>query len=123
MQKTVRFNSVEVSSPTEKTNGAKAITPLMEQIDEERSGKSVTVSVFSRHQLPEKGYETLIQRTKAYSTLFGGILWMLVSINLADNKFLSFWDPVTQLLQSLHTLHHTMISIQKVLHCYCQLYL
>ena len=60
MQKTVRFNSVEVSSPTEKTNGAKAITPLMEQIDEERSGKSVTVSVFSRHQLPEKGYETVI---------------------------------------------------------------
>ena len=60
MQKTVRFNSVEVCSPTEKTNGAKAITPLMEQIDEERSGKSVTVSVFSRHQLPEKGYETVI---------------------------------------------------------------
>ena len=61
MQKTVRFNSCEVSSPTRKANGVKSTTPLMEQIDEERSGKSVTVSVFSRHQLPEKGYETVLQ--------------------------------------------------------------
>ena len=59
MQKTVRFNSCEVS-PTGKANAVKATTPLMEQIDEERSGKSVTVSVFSRHRLPEKGYETVL---------------------------------------------------------------
>ena len=40
MQKTVRFNSCEVSAPAVKNIGGKAITPLMEQIDEERSGKS-----------------------------------------------------------------------------------
>ena len=95
----------------------------MEQIDEERSVKSVTVSVFSRHQLPEKGYETILEQAKAYSTLLGGILWMLVSIDVVNNEFLSFWDPVTRLQQSLHTLHHTMTSIHKVLLCFYQLYL
>ena len=60
MQKNVRFNSVEVGSPTQQANRAKATTPLMEQIDEEKSVKSVTISVFSKHQLPEKGYETML---------------------------------------------------------------
>ena len=50
--------------------------------------KSVTISVFSKHKLPEKGYETPSESLKAYSTLLGGILWMLVSIDLVNNSIL-----------------------------------
>ena len=73
----------------------------MEQIDEEpsHSGKSVTISVFSKHKLPEKGYETVSEGLKAYSTLLGGILWMLVSIDSVNNNFRSSWDLVTRLQQ------------------------
>ena len=52
--------------------------------------KSVTISVFSKHKLPEKGYETPSESLKAYSTLLGGILWMLVSIDLVNNSILQF---------------------------------
>ena len=39
------------------------------------------MTVFSRHNLPEKGYGTNLERAKAFSTVIGGVIWMLVSIS------------------------------------------
>ena len=52
----------------------------MQPIYEESSDKSVTISVFSRHKLPEKGHQSTIETLKAYSTVIGGVTWMLVSL-------------------------------------------
>ena len=78
MQKQVRFNSADYS-PQRKEDQTKIQAPLMQPIFEESSTRSVTVSVFSRHKLPEKGHQTTIETLKAYSTVIGGVTWMLVS--------------------------------------------
>ena len=74
MSKTVKFQ-----------NGEKqACAPLapISEADELQSHKTnLTVTVFSRHNLPEKGYESNQQRAKAFSTVIGGVIWMLVSIS------------------------------------------
>ena len=77
--KLVRFNSVEVTNRNYKNDESKASTPLLPAISELQSNKSVTISIFSKHKLPKKGHTTLQEKIKAYSTLIGGILWMLVS--------------------------------------------
>ena len=79
MQKVVRFNSADYSLG-QKEEPTKIRAPLMQPIYEESSNKSVTISVFSRHKLPEKGHQSTIETLKAYSTVIGGVTWMLVSL-------------------------------------------
>ena len=38
-----------------------------------------TIQVLSVHNLPEKGFETKEETWKAYSTFFGGFIYMAVS--------------------------------------------
>ena len=46
------------------------------------TSKTIGLSVLARHKLPEKGFETSNEKYKAYSTVFGGFLYMLVSTSL-----------------------------------------
>ena len=96
MQKSVRFNaSAETNSATKALNQQQpqsvATSPVIHPIHEENSTQSVTISVFSRHKLPEKGYETKAETYKAYASVIGGVIWMLVSlIILLSNGVLKF---------------------------------
>ena len=40
------------------------------------------ISFLSKHKLPEKGFETKTGSLKAYSTVLGGILYMMVGVNI-----------------------------------------
>ena len=39
----------------------------------------MTISVLSKHVLPMKGYQTHVEKFKAFSTVIGGVIYMLVS--------------------------------------------
>ena len=83
MSKSVRFiNSAEASGATKLNplqSQAVSLSPVIHPIHEENSTKSVTISVFSRHKLPKKGYETKDEKLKAYASVIGGVIWFLVS--------------------------------------------
>ena len=43
------------------------------------SNRTMTISVLSKHVLPQKGYQTRVEKFKAFSTVIGGVIYMLVS--------------------------------------------
>ena len=53
--------------------------PLLLDSNGQTSLGAKTVSVFSVHNPPKQGFSSRMETAKAYSTLFGGFLYMCVS--------------------------------------------